>query len=508
MSAAQGRAFLDEAAQEMGLSISNTANIGTPYVPDINNTVNRLAALPPIEYDKVREEEAKVIGIRVSTLDKEVEAERKLLEEEGADQNSIVSDVDQWPEVIQGDQLLSELESIYRQYTILPDGAAVVLSLWTLGTYCFDAFRIYPMINLSSPEKRCGKSTVMALLKALTNKSLLASNISPAAIYRITELCKPTLLIDEADTFLKDNDELRGVVNSGHSKDTAFVIKCDGDQNVPKKFSTWTPKALAMIGELPDTIKDRSIVVPMRRKLPGETILKIPLNASDQFMNVRRKCKRWATDNFEQLAKHVPTMPSRSNDREIDNWTPLFTIAGVCGWEQGVLDSMVSISPKDEDDSIKVVLLKDIKEIFGNRLVDSMYSEDLVNALVELNDRPWAEWRRGKQLTTNSLARLLKPFKIRPKQIKRHTTNKNGYEFSAFKETFKRYLPPTPDPTSTTLPASTGNSFSDIQTSTVTKEVGVEKQLEPAPVKGSRGVEVENRDMGSKEDIHRNEVSI
>jgi len=171
----------------------------------------------------------------------------------------------------------------------------------------------------------------------------------------------------------------------------------------------------------------------------------------------------------------------------------------VCGWEQNSQDSMLSISPKDEDDSIKVVLLKDIKEVFDNRLVDSMYSEDLVNALVELNDRPWAEWRRGKQLTTNSLARLLKPFKIRPKQIRRHTTNKNGYEFSAFKETFKRYLPPTPDPTSTTLPASTGNSFSDIQTSTVTKEVGVEKQLEPAPVKGSRGVEVENRGIGVSE---------
>jgi len=499
---------INEFVRLAGLPISDTATMGAPYVRDENNTVNRLAALPPIEYDKVREEEAKALGTRVSTLDKEVEAERKLLEQDGSDQNSIVSDVDEWPEVIQGGQLLSELESIYRQYTILPDGAAVALSLWTLGTYCFDAFRIYPMINLSSPEKRCGKSTVMALLKALTNKSLLASNISPAAIYRITELCRPTLLIDEADTFLKDNDELRGVVNSGHSKDTAFVIKCDGDQNVPKKFSTWTPKALAMIGELPDTLKDRSIVVSMRRKLPGETILKIPLNASDQFMDVRRKCKRWAADNFEQLTKHVPTMPSRSNDREIDNWTPLFTIAGVCGWEQVALDSMLSISPKDEDDSIKVVLLNDIKDIFDNRSVDSMYSEDLVNALVELNDRPWAEWRRGKQLTTNSLARLLKPFKIRPKQIKRHTTNKNGYEFSAFKETFKRYLPPPPDPTSTTLPASAGNSFSDIQTSTVTKEAGVEKQPEPAPVKGSRGVEVENRDMGGKEDIHRNEVSI
>ncbi len=346
----------------------------------------------------------------------------------------------------------------------------------------------------------------MSLLKALTNKSVLASNISPAAIYRVTELCRPTLLIDEADTFLKDNDELRGVINSGHSKDTAFVIKCDGDQYEPKKFSTWTPKAIAMIGDLPDTIKDRSIVISMRRRLPGETISKMPLNATDQFTNIRRKCKRWATDNFGQLTKYVPAMPSHNNDREIDNWTPLFSIAGLCGQEQDVLDSMVSISPTGEDDSIKVVLLNDIKEIFAKEPVEKMFSEDLVSALIDLDDRPWSEWKRGKSLTTNSLARLLKPFKIRSKQIKIHGTNKNGYVYSAFKETFKRYIPPTLVPTSTPLHDDVGNSFSDIQNSTDINGVEFQKQLEPAPVKGSREVEVENRGVGGNEDIQRTEV--
>ena len=76
MSAAQGRAFLDEVAQEMGLHLSNTVNTDTPCVPDINNTVNRLALLPPIEYDKIRKEEAKTLGVRVGTLDKAVREEK------------------------------------------------------------------------------------------------------------------------------------------------------------------------------------------------------------------------------------------------------------------------------------------------------------------------------------------------------------------------------------------------------------------------------------------------
>jgi len=203
--------------------------------------VSELALLSNIEYEKVRKAEAKALGIRESILDKEVSKEQKRLEQEELNDNSIVSDVEEWPEAVQGDQLLSELQGIYKQYAILPEGADTALSLWTLGTYCFDAFRIYPMIGLTSPEKRCGKSTVMSLLQALTNKALLSSNISSAAIYRVAELCKPTLLIDEADTFMRDNDELRGIINSGHTRDTAFVIRIEGDNLEPKRFSTWTP---------------------------------------------------------------------------------------------------------------------------------------------------------------------------------------------------------------------------------------------------------------------------
>ena len=121
----------------------------------------------------------------------------------------------------------------------------------------------------------------------------------------------------------------------------------------------------------------------------------MPLNTSEQFLDIRRKCKRWATDNFEQLTRYIPTLPSHNNDREIDNWTPLFSIAGLCGQERDVLDSMVSISPKDEDDGIGSMILQDIKEVFDSKEVDRIFSEDLVQDLIDMDDRPWAEWRRG-----------------------------------------------------------------------------------------------------------------
>ena len=62
---------------------------------------------------------------------------------------------------------------------------------------------------------------------------------------------RPTLLIDEADSFAKDNEELRGILNSGHIKAAAHVIR--NLKHKPRRFSTWAPKAIAMIGALADS---------------------------------------------------------------------------------------------------------------------------------------------------------------------------------------------------------------------------------------------------------------
>ena len=82
---------------------------------------------------------------------------------------------------------------------------------------------------------------------------------------------QPTLLIDEADSFLKDNEEMRGILNSGHTKTAAYVIRNVevGGEHKPTRFSTWAPKAIATIRALADTLEDRSIVVTLQRKSPG-----------------------------------------------------------------------------------------------------------------------------------------------------------------------------------------------------------------------------------------------
>jgi putative DNA primase/helicase len=92
----------------------------------------------------------------------------------------------------------------------------------------------------------------------------------------------PTLLIDEADTFLKDNDELRGVLNTGHRRG-GQVTRTVGDDLEPRQFTTWSPAAIAMIGRLPDTLDDRAIAIRLRRRKATEKVRAFRSDRTDEL---------------------------------------------------------------------------------------------------------------------------------------------------------------------------------------------------------------------------------
>jgi hypothetical protein len=128
-------------------------------------------------------------------------------------------------ENVNGALLLNELESLLTRFVILPPWAAETLALWILHTYAFELRDVSTYLGIESPEKRCGKTTLLSVLNRLVNRPVAAANISPSAFFRVIEEMRPTLLIDEADTFLRGNDELRGILNAGYTRDTAYVVR-------------------------------------------------------------------------------------------------------------------------------------------------------------------------------------------------------------------------------------------------------------------------------------------
>src|SRR5438874_6252616 len=136
-----------------------------------------------------------------------------------------IVDPEPWADPVHGAMLLNELQQILTRFVVLPKAVPEALALWILHTYAFHLRDVTTYIGIESPEKRCGKTTLLTVLSELANRAVASSNISPPAFFRVIEDLSPTLLIDEMDTFLKGNDQLKGILNSGYSRKTAFVLR-------------------------------------------------------------------------------------------------------------------------------------------------------------------------------------------------------------------------------------------------------------------------------------------
>ena len=362
-------------------------------------------------------------------------------------QSLLFADPDPWPEPVDGAALLDELAHTYRRFISLPEGGAEALALWIVFTYALEAFDVAPILALSSPLKRCGKTTTEELTAALVKRPLAAANITIAALYRTVERFAPTLIVDEADTFLLDNLALRGVINSGHTRATAFVVRTAGHE--PRLFSTWGARMIALIGRLPGTLEDRAIVLPMRRRAPGEPLDRIRRDVLLRRLEpLRRQSARWVADHLSALRAADPAVPEELDDRQADNWRPLLAIADAAGgaWRELARTAARTLAGAvvEADTAAPVRLLANLRDLFATTTADRLATAAILRHLSALEDRPWAGDAQGDSLTPRHLATLLEGFGIKAKQIRQGADTRKGYLRADFTDAFRRYLPPDP----------------------------------------------------------------
>src|SRR5262245_32324287 len=166
-----------------------------------------------------------------------------------------------------------------------------------------DIAAVSPTLCIQSPEKRCGKTRNLDILACLVYRPIATANITPSTLFRVIDHFVPTLLIHEADTFLLNGpDELRGLLNAGLYRSTAFVVRCQAKVRIPKMFSVWCRKTIAVIGRLPTTLQDRCIPIAMQRRAPGERIESFRYEKIfHELEPLRRRVARWASDNRDKL---------------------------------------------------------------------------------------------------------------------------------------------------------------------------------------------------------------
>ena len=451
-------------------------------IDDTNETdaaIKRLAKLTPIEYERERKIAAEKLGIgRVSVLDNAVKAARgENGDTKGQGRPLELPTIEPWPEPINGADLLDDICNAVKRYLVLPDGSAEALGLWAMHTHAFDCFAHSPRLAITSPEKQCGKTTTLDILGELVGRPLPTSNATTAAIFRTIEKAKPTLLIDEADTFLGENEELRGVLNSGHRRG-GQILRTVGDDHEPRQFSTWAPAAIAMIGRLPDTLEDRSVSIALRRRRPTEKVQQFRSDRVQDLKQLARKIARWCDDNRQKLAASDPNTGALAN-RAADNWRPLLSIADLAGgrWPERARAVAEAAEKAKQDQSKRTMVLSDIRDIFAARPeTDRMRSAEMAEALGAMENRPWSEWRNGKPMTPAALARLLAPFGIMPGTKRDGDSTFKGYLRSDFTEAFATYLP---DQTVTSSQTNNDGHCDVSQSVTPKTDVTVSKSQKP-----------------------------
>jgi hypothetical protein len=274
----------------------------------------------------------------------------------------------------------------------------------------------------------------------------------------------------------------------------------------------------AAIKKLAATLTDRSITVPMRRKLKTEKRPRYRDRDLDEFQIIRSQALRWANDNQKRLATADPPVPNTLDDRAADNWRPLLAIADLAGggWPEVARQAACALSGAT-DDTLGIRLLRDVQWIFDGKPkthdgktvreydpIEQIPSKELVEHLVAIEDSPWADWESKKGFTQNTLARQLEPYRIGTDNVRIGPKVLKGYKLAHFSDVFEAYLGeanscPTPmggDFCRYTLQANNDGHNSQNQTATVPFDVPDEKSQKPASNGQCRGVAVQNPPEG------------
>lgn len=360
--------------------------------------------------------------------------------------------VDPWiPDPADGGQLLDDVRVFLSRFVAFPSpAAAVATTLWAGHAHLIQSSDNSPRLALLSPEPGSGKTRTLEVLDLLTPQPMHSLSASPAAIFRTLNREQPTLLMDEVDAIFgrrgssdDGSEDLRALLNAGHRKG-ATIPRCVGPRHDVVKFPVYAAVALAGLGDLPDTLMSRSVIIRMRRRAHGERIEPFRRRLHDLTgADLNSRLVEWASSIQLDVAEAWPEMPAGIEDRPADVWEPLLAIADAAGdhWPETARSACVELCKVavSREASLGIRLLTDLHAVFGE--ADALSTETILERLNKLEESPWADLR-GKPLDPRGLARRLRGYEVASTKVKVDGRALQGYRREHLWDAWTRYLAP------------------------------------------------------------------
>lgn len=354
--------------------------------------------------------------------------------------------------------VLADAVEYLRQYIVLPEESHLVLAAWTMAAHFIHPedkgpWDQFPLLAVTSPQRRCGKSTLLDLLAFLTPRADQGKfvNPSPAAFYRAIEKSRPTIIMDESQSLKRRGSEssevLREMLNASIRRDE-YVARCVGDNHEPTRFSLYSPKIFAQIGQPDGVLADRCLPITMKRKTKADAVRKFRYRITKAGGEaLRAVLEQWAADNADKVTEVYNALEpfDIDNDRMADLLLPLQAVLIVAGSGLDVLRSYAeALEDRDREGEAQepsLLLLAAFREVFkGKGDAAFISTTDMVHYLLTREEEPWATYSRGGPITARALADLLREYGIKPEHNRDQTSR--GYVAARFAEAWERYLTP------------------------------------------------------------------
>ncbi len=380
-------------------------------------------------------------------------------------------------------EILEDTESFLKRFVAYPsESARIAHVLWIAHTHAMDEWDSTPRIVFASPEPESGKTRALEITETLVPRPIESVNATPAYLFRKVsdEDGLPTVLYDEIDTVFgpkaKDNEEVRGFLNAGHRRG-AMAGRCvtSGKTIRTEELPAYCAVAMAGLGNLPDTILTRSVVIQMRRRAPNERLepYRRRIHSPDGNL-IRNRLADWA-DSF-RLDGNYPTMPDGVEDRAADVWEPLLAVAEAAGemWTKRAHVASVALieAGRDTSPSLGLRLLDDLRTVFGygkqskTEPIAQLKTETILEKLCSMDEAPWGDLR-GKPLNPRGLARYLKPHGVKSHNLSIGDSRPKGYKAEDLWDTWNRYLPPISQDCATSALGATSQAATDLKVASV-----------------------------------------
>ena len=440
---------------------------GAPFEPHNLEKIRQLMHDNMAAWENLRADLRDKTKVRIGKLD---EALKRKNEDEAPSRSQgkllVWRDDEPWEENVDGAELLNKTSALFRRYIQMSQEQADALAVWLPYSWIHDKWVTSTFLGITSATRRCGKTTLTSILKALALRPIsISTHTTSPALFRTIEKYSPTVIFDEIDRYIHTDSYLMGLLNGSHEKDGAFALRMikDNDDFEPGTFDTWCPKILAGIGAFPSTIRDRSIMIKLKRRSQSLGEMQFWGDRDEsEIGEIRQKLARWTKDNIGSIYRKRSTLefPSGFHDRARDCWAPLITIGEQVGGDWAGSDGRVwraceTITATTKDDTdIGEMLLEDIRKVFhqandrpylptGSNEKDLFYNKvvpGILPTLIAMEGRPWQEYTRDRRpLTPSGLAKRLKPFDIAPTTIRINETTAKGYKLEDFVPVWERY---------------------------------------------------------------------